>query len=75
VAALSRTRSPPGASEQWLNGSRREIDSLSRAIVLGDMTKLLEKAIARARASEDQDTLGAVFLAMTEESAGIVPAR
>jgi hypothetical protein len=39
------------------------------------MTKLLEKAIARARAPEDQDTLGAVFLAMTEESAGIVPAR
>jgi len=39
------------------------------------MTKLLEKAIARARAPEAQDTLGAVFLAMTEESAGIVPAR
>jgi hypothetical protein len=39
------------------------------------MTKLLEKAIARARAlpPEDQDTLGAVLLAMTEESSGIVP--
>jgi predicted transcriptional regulator len=39
------------------------------------MTKLLEKAIAQARAlpPEDQDTLAAVLLAMTDEGAGIVP--
>jgi hypothetical protein len=39
------------------------------------MTKLLEKAIAQARAlpPEEQDTLAAVLLAMTEEGAGIVP--
>jgi predicted transcriptional regulator len=39
------------------------------------MTKLLEKAIAHARAlpPEDQDTLGAVLLAMTDDSAGCVP--
>lgn len=38
------------------------------------MTKLLEKAIAHARAlpPEDQDTLGAVLLAMTNEGAGLV---
>lgn len=39
------------------------------------MTKLLEKAIAHARAlpPEDQDTLGAVLLAMTNEGTGLVP--
>ena len=39
------------------------------------MTKLLEKAIAQARAlpPEDQDALAAVLLAMTDEGAGIVP--
>jgi predicted transcriptional regulator len=39
------------------------------------MTKLLEKAIAQARAlpPEDQDTLAAILLAMTDEGAGIVP--
>ena len=37
------------------------------------MTKLLEKAIAQARAlsPEDQDTLAAVLLAMTDEGGGI----
>jgi predicted transcriptional regulator len=39
------------------------------------MTKLLEKAIARARAlpPEEQDALAAVLLSMTDEGAGIVP--
>jgi predicted transcriptional regulator len=39
------------------------------------MTKLLEKAIAQARAlpPEEQDTLAAVLLAMTDEGAGVVP--
>jgi predicted transcriptional regulator len=39
------------------------------------MTKLLEKAIAQARAlpPEEQDTIAAVLLAMTDEGAGIVP--
>jgi hypothetical protein len=39
------------------------------------MTKLLEKAIARARAlpPEDQDTLAAVLFAMTDEGGGIAP--
>jgi predicted transcriptional regulator len=39
------------------------------------MTKLLEKAIAQARAlpPEEQDTLAAVLLAMTDEAAGVVP--
>jgi hypothetical protein len=39
------------------------------------MTKLLEKAIAQARAlpPEDQDTLAAVLLAMTDEDGGIAP--
>jgi hypothetical protein len=39
------------------------------------MTKLLEKAIAQARAlpPEDQDTLAAVLLAMTDEGGGIAP--
>jgi hypothetical protein len=39
------------------------------------MTKLLEKAIAQARAlsPEQQDTLAAVLLAMTDEGAGVVP--
>jgi predicted transcriptional regulator len=39
------------------------------------VTKLLEKAIAQARAlpPEDQDTLAAILLAMTDEGAGIVP--
>jgi predicted transcriptional regulator len=39
------------------------------------MTKLLEKAIAQARAlpAEEQDTLAAVLLAMTDEGAGVVP--
>jgi predicted transcriptional regulator len=38
------------------------------------MTKLLEKAIAHARtlSPEDQDTLGAVLLAMTIGGAGLV---
>jgi predicted transcriptional regulator len=39
------------------------------------MTKLLEKAIAQARAlpPEDQDALAAVLLSMTDEGAGIAP--
>ena len=39
------------------------------------MTKLLEKAIAQARSlpPEEQDTLAAMLLAMTDERAGIVP--
>jgi hypothetical protein len=39
------------------------------------MTKLLEKAIAQARAlpPEDQDTLAAMLLSMTDEGAGIAP--
>jgi hypothetical protein len=39
------------------------------------VTKLLEKAIAQARAlpPEDQDTLAAVLLAMTDEGGGIAP--
>jgi hypothetical protein len=39
------------------------------------MTKLLEKAIARARAlpPEEQDTLAAVLLAMTDQGVGVVP--
>ena len=39
------------------------------------MTKLLEKAIAHARAlpPEDQGEFGAVLLAMTNEGAGLVP--
>lgn len=39
------------------------------------MTKLLEKAIAQARAlpPEDQDTLAAILLAMTDEGGGIAP--
>jgi predicted transcriptional regulator len=39
------------------------------------MTRLLEKAIAQARAlpPEEQDTLAAVLLAMTDESSGVVP--
>jgi len=39
------------------------------------MTELLEKAIAQARAlpPEEQDTLAAVLLAMTDEGAGVVP--
>jgi hypothetical protein len=39
------------------------------------MTKLLEKAVAQARAPppEDQDTLAAVLLAMTDEGGGIAP--
>jgi hypothetical protein len=39
------------------------------------MTKLLEKAIAQARAlpPEEQDTLAAILLAMTDESAALVP--
>ena len=39
------------------------------------MTKLLEKAIAQARAlpPEDQDTLAAVLLAMTDEGGGVAP--
>jgi hypothetical protein len=39
------------------------------------MTKLLEKAIAHARAlpPEEQDTLAAMLLAMTDDGAGIVP--
>jgi predicted transcriptional regulator len=39
------------------------------------MTKLLEKAIAQARTlpPEEQDTLAAVLLAMTDKRAGIVP--
>jgi len=39
------------------------------------MTKLLEKAIAQTRAlpPEEQDTLAAILLAMTDEAAGVVP--
>lgn len=39
------------------------------------MTKLLEQAIAQARAlpPEEQDTLAAVLLSMTDEGAGVVP--
>ena len=39
------------------------------------MTKLLEKAIAQARAlpPEDQDTLAAVLLAMHDEGGGVAP--
>lgn len=40
------------------------------------MTKLLDQAIAKARElpDEDQDTLGAVLLAMTDEAAaGVAP--
>ncbi|HWX82026.1 MAG TPA: hypothetical protein VNZ48_00375 [Xanthobacteraceae bacterium] len=39
------------------------------------MTKLLEKAISRARAlpPEEQDTLAAVLLAMTDQGVGVVP--
>ena len=39
------------------------------------MTKLLEKAIAQAPAlpPEDQDTLVAVLLAMTNEGGGVAP--
>lgn len=39
------------------------------------MTKLLEKAIAQARALplEDQDTLAAVLLAMTDEGGAAAP--
>jgi hypothetical protein len=39
------------------------------------MTKLLEKAIAQARAlpPKDQDTLAAVLLAMTDDGGGIAP--
>jgi hypothetical protein len=39
------------------------------------MTKLLEKAIAQARAlpPEDQDTLAAVLLAMTDDGGGLAP--
>jgi predicted transcriptional regulator len=39
------------------------------------MTKLLEKAIAQARAlpPEEQDALAAMLLAMTDADAGIVP--
>jgi predicted transcriptional regulator len=40
-----------------------------------DMTKLLEKAIAQARAlsPEEQDALAAMLLTMTDEGAGMVP--
>jgi predicted transcriptional regulator len=39
------------------------------------MTKLLEKAIAQARSlpPEEQDTLAAVLLAMTDQETGVVP--
>jgi predicted transcriptional regulator len=39
------------------------------------MTKLLEKAIAQARSlpPEEQDTLAAVLLAMTDQETGAVP--
>jgi hypothetical protein len=39
------------------------------------MTKLLEKAIALARAltPEDQDTLATVLLAMTDDGGGVAP--
>jgi hypothetical protein len=39
------------------------------------MTKLLEKAIAQARSlpPEEQDTLAAVLLAMTDEATSMVP--
>jgi uncharacterized membrane protein len=46
-----------------------------RDMVQVTMTKLLEKAIAQARAlpPEDQDALAAVLLSMTGEGAGIAP--
>jgi len=39
------------------------------------MTKLLEKAIARAMtlSPEEQDTVAAILLSMTDEGAGIAP--
>jgi predicted transcriptional regulator len=45
-----------------------------RNVVQNRMTKLLEKAIAQARAlpPEDQDALAAVLLSMTDEGTGIV---
>jgi hypothetical protein len=45
-----------------------------RIMIQVPMTKLLEKAIAQARAlpPEEQDTVAAVLLAMTEEGAGLV---
>jgi predicted transcriptional regulator len=44
-------------------------------VIQDAMTELLEKAIAQARAlpPEEQDTLAAVLLAMTDEGAGVVP--
>jgi hypothetical protein len=41
----------------------------------GAMTKLLEKAIAQARAlpPEEQDALAAMLLTMTDEEVGMVP--
>jgi hypothetical protein len=44
-------------------------------VIQGNMTKLLEKAIAQARSlpPEEQDTLAAVLLAMTDEGTGAVP--
>jgi hypothetical protein len=39
------------------------------------MTKLLEKAIAQARAlpPEEQDTVAAILLSMTDDGAAVVP--
>jgi predicted transcriptional regulator len=44
-------------------------------VIQGSMTKLLEKSIAQARSlpPEEQDTLAAVLLAMTDEGTGAVP--
>jgi len=46
-------------------------------MVQAPMTKLLDKAIAQAQARalppEEQDMLGAVLLAMTDERAAVVP--
>jgi hypothetical protein len=44
-------------------------------VLKGAMTKLLEKAIAQARAlpPEEQDALAAMLLTMTDEEVGVVP--
>ncbi|MGC1353730.1 MAG: hypothetical protein WA858_28745 [Xanthobacteraceae bacterium] len=57
----------------WLMGEA--LDNSSSDSNTERMTKLLEKAIEQARAlpPEEQDTLAAVLLAMTDEGAGVVP--
>ena len=51
------------------------LDAHCNIVLESVMTKLLEKAIAQARAlpPEDQDALAAVLLSMTDEGAGIAP--